>query len=116
MTRRRLVAVVLMMSLAMLVAVAPAVDAHVRWYGGVHIGVGPYWWPYPYYWYPGYGYPGYWHPGPYYAYPPAVVEEPSVYIEMPPPTAYWYYCGPSQAYYPHVETCTEPWIKVPASR
>ena len=107
---RRLATVALLISLAMLPAV-PAVDAHVRWYGGVHIGVGPYWWPYPYYWYPDYRYPG-----PYYAYPPAAVGEPPVYIEMPPPTAYWYYCGPSQAYYPHVQTCTEPWIKVPASR
>lgn len=108
---RRLATVALLISLAMLSAVPPAVDAHVRWYGGVHIGVGPYWWPYPYYWYPDYRYPG-----PYYAYPPAAVGEPPVYIEMPPPTAYWYYCGPSQAYYPHVQTCTEPWIKVPASR
>ena len=105
---RRLGAVVLMISLAMLVVGAPVVHAHVRW--GVHIGVGPYWGPYPYYWYP-----GYWYPGPYYASPP-VVAEPPVYIEMPPPTAYWYYCGPSQAYYPHVPTCAEPWIKVPASR
>lgn len=109
---RRLATVALLISLAMLPAVPPAVDAHVRWYGGVHIGVGPYWWPYPYYWYPDYRYPGPY----YYAYPPAAVVEPPVYIEMPPPTAYWYYCGPSQAYYPHVQTCTEPWIKVPASR
>ena len=108
---RRLATVALLISLAMLPAVPPAVDAHVRWYGGVHIGVGPYWWPYPYYWYPDYR-----DPGPYYAYPPAAVGEPPVYIEMPPPTAYWYYCGPSQAYYPHIQTCTEPWIKVPASR
>lgn len=108
---RRLATVALLISLAMLPAVPPAVDAHVRWYGGVHIGVGPYWWPYP-----NYSYPDYRYPGPYYAYPPAAVVEPPVYIEMPPPTAYWYYCGPSQAYYPHVQTCTEPWIKVPASR
>lgn len=28
----------------------PVADAHVRWYGGVHVGVGPFWWPYPYPW------------------------------------------------------------------
>lgn len=104
MTRRRLAAVVVTLTLVTIVAAAPGADAHVRWYGGVHVGVGPFWWPYPNPWYV----------GPYYAYPPVV--EPPVYVEMPPPPVYWYYCGPSQAYYPHVQTCTDPWINVPASR
>lgn len=107
MTGARRTAVVLML-LAAVVAVAPALDARVR--GGVYIGVGPFWWPpYPYGWYP----------GPYYSGDPpvVVVEPPPVYIQMPPaPPQYWYYCAPSQAYYPYVPTCTEPWIKVPASR
>jgi hypothetical protein len=106
MTRRRLAAVVVTLTLVTIVAAAPGADAHVRWYGGVHVGIAPFWWPYPYPWYV----------GPYYAYPPAVIVEPPVYVEMPPPAVYWYYCGPSQAYYPHVQTCTDPWINVPASR
>lgn len=77
--------------------VAVAAEAHVRWY----VGIGPFW-PYPY-------------PGPHYYPPPAVVVEPPVYIEMPPPERYWYYCAPSQTYYPYVGTCPEPWIKVPPS-
>jgi len=106
-TRRRLAVFVVTLAFVTIVAAAPPVaDAHVRWYGGVHVGVGPFWGPYPYPWYV----------GPYYAYPPLVIVEPPVYVEMPPAPAYWYYCGPSQAYYPHVQTCTEPWIKVPASR
>jgi hypothetical protein len=107
-TRTRLAILVLVLTLAAVVAAAPATEAHVRWYGGVYVGVGPYWWPYPYGWYP----------GPYYyGYPPVVrVEPPAVYVEMPPPQHYWYYCAPSQAYYPYVPTCTEPWIKVPATR
>lgn len=77
--------------------------------GGVFIGVGPgYWWgpPYPYYWYP-----------PYF-YPPAqvIVEEPPVYVQQAPappaPPVYWYYCSSPEGYYPQVESCPEPWIKV----
>jgi hypothetical protein len=86
MTGRRLAAIVVIFALVTVVAAAPAATAHVRWYGGVHVGVGPFWWPYPYPWYV----------GPYYAYPPVVIVEPPVYVEMPPPPAYWYYCGPSQ--------------------
>jgi len=93
------------------------------WYGGVFIGA-PWWYPYPYsYSYP-YPYPyGYYPypyaPAPYYAYPPPVVEGPSVYIERAPaPSAepaqtYWYYCASAKAYYPSVQTCREAWIKVP---
>jgi hypothetical protein len=85
----------------------------------VGVGVGPWWgYPYPYWYYP---------PPPYYVYssPTVVVQQPPVYVEqqpaavaVPPASAsqqqYWYYCQPSGAYYPNVQTCTEPWVKVPA--
>ena len=90
-----------------------------HWHGGprVFVGVGP-WWGYPYWYYP----------PPYYVYssPTVVVQQPPVYVEQqpagapaPPASApqqqqYWYYCQPSSAYYPNVQTCTEPWVKVPA--
>ena len=100
-----------------------------HWHGGprvfVGFGVGPYWgYPYYPYWY----YP----PPPYYVYAPpptVVVQQPPVYVEQqatvtpaPPvgvaPSAqqqqFWYYCQPSGAYYPNVQTCAEPWVKVPA--
>jgi hypothetical protein len=79
--------------------------------GGVFIGVGPgFWWgpPYPYYWYP----------PPYY--PPAriVVEQPPVYTQQapapsPPPSTDWYYCQSAKGYYPQVQSCPEPWVRVP---
>jgi hypothetical protein len=98
------------------------------WRGGHHfhggprvfvgLGVGP-WWGYPYpYWY---------YPPPYYYSPTVVVQQPPVYVEQQtvapaPPAAsappaqqqYWYYCQPAGGYYPNVQTCTEPWVKVPA--
>jgi hypothetical protein len=111
------VAALLVAALVLGADTAPA-EARTRWHVGVSVGVGPVWWgPYPYGWgpYP-YAYPYAWYaPPPYYVYPPTiVVEPPPVYVEAPPaPAVYWYYCAPSQAYYPHVATCTEPWIKVP---
>jgi hypothetical protein len=44
-----------------------------------------------------------------------VIQEPPVYIERGEvvPDAYWYYCPSARAYYPHVGTCREPWVKVP---
>lgn len=96
-------AVVVMIVAVCIAAVQPsAAEARVHWW----VGIGPFWWPYPYGWYP----------GPYYyAPPPVVVVEPPVYVEMPPPERYWYYCRPSQAYYPYVASCAEPWIQVPAA-
>jgi hypothetical protein len=90
-----------------------------HWHGGsrvfVGFGFGP-WWGYPYWYYP----------PPYYVYAPptVVVQQPPVYVEQQPaapappasaaPQQYWYYCQPSGAYYPNVQTCTDPWVKVPA--
>ena len=98
---------------------------HVRPVGArVFVGVGPVWWgpPYPYWYYP---------PPYYYYYPPApvvvtpapiVVQESPVYVQQqvvpapaPPaaaPESFWYYCPSSRAYYPNVQSCSEPWMKV----
>jgi len=108
-----------------------AVPSHAwsrgHWHGGprVFVGVGPFW---GYHYYPYWYYP----PPPYYVYAPpstVVVQQPPVYVEQqvtvtPAPPAgvapsaqqqqFWYYCQPSGAYYPNVQTCAEPWVKVPA--
>lgn len=83
----------------------PHGDHHGRPHGHVFIGVGPWWFgaPYPYWDYPGWAYEQ-----------PPVTVEPPVYIQQPPPPApYWYYCPSSNAYYPTVPTCPEPWVLVP---
>src|SRR5262249_50826062 len=90
-----------------------------RGHTSVFIGVGPAWWG------PAYPYWGY--PPPYYYPPPAVVieqQQPTMYVEQPQPQApppppsappaNWYYCSSAQGYYPNVQSCPEPWIKVPA--
>ena len=120
---KRLVMLVLVSSALLLSAVLPseargrggrAPGHRFHGHGRVLIGVGPsFWWgPYPYWWY---------YPPPYDLYPtPVLAEEPPVYIQQPtPPTPaasemYWYYCASAKAYYPIVQTCPEPWIKVPA--
>ena len=52
--------------------------------------------------------------GPSYIYtPPPVVAAPPVYVQ-PESNGYWYYCRSAGAYYPHVATCPEPWVPVPA--
>jgi len=101
--------VILLLAVAVLAITSTPGDAH--WRGGVYVGVGPYWRPYPH--------PYYWYPPPYYVYrpPTVVVEQPAVYVERPPapaaPTAYWYYCESGKGYYPTVPSCAEEWIKVP---
>jgi|SRR5215467_6481884 len=131
------VAVVFLVSSALMLSNALPGEAH----GGrghvrsrVFIGVGPaFWWgwgPYPYWYYP----------PPYYVYPnyvyptPVVMQEPPAYIQQsgpaapaapsplaappappaqPAPESYWYYCPSARSYYPMVQTCPEPWVKVP---
>ena len=63
-------------------------------------------WPYPYYSYP-YSYP-------YYASPPAVIQqEPQVYSEPEQQQPYyWYFCQNPQGYYPYVKSCPGGWLKV----
>jgi hypothetical protein len=107
---------------ALLVASVPPSEGGGRrhWRGGprVFIGLGvaaPVWW---------YGHPYWYYPPPYvYAPPTVVVQQPPVYVEQQPvppagsapaaPQQYWYYCEPSRAYYPSVQTCSEAWVKVP---
>lgn len=86
---------------------------HWHHHGGPHVGFWfgvPFW---PRYVYPPYPYPPY----PYYRERVVVVEEPApeVYVERgraPGPSTWWYYCESEAAYYPDVERCPEPWIKV----
>jgi hypothetical protein len=91
------------------------------WHGGTHVVVGigaPFWgwgwggWPYyygpGYYPYYGYGYDPYAYGG---YYPPAVVVQPQQ--AQPLPSGYWYFCPSSNDYYPHVQSCDQPWVPVP---
>ena len=90
--------------------VVPASPAYAwsHGHGRVFIGVGRgFWWgpPYPYYWYP----------PPYY---PPVVVQPQVYVQQAPappsaPPGDWYYCQSAGDYYPQVQSCPEPWVRVP---
>jgi hypothetical protein len=79
-----------------------------HWHGvGVGVVVGsPFWGP----WY----YPPY--------YPPVVIERqpPLVYIEQSPVaepqtrySGYWYYCQQPSGYYPEIQKCSQPWVKIP---
>jgi hypothetical protein len=89
------------------------------WYGGAYWG-----WPWyaawpGYYW--GYGYPYYGYYGAYASYP-AYEPAPSVYVEpgpsggaisaAPAPRVLWYYCNDPAGYYPYVQECNSPWVKV----
>jgi hypothetical protein len=108
------------------------VGVQYRYYGGYH---GPrypayggyYGYRYPGYWGPRYWGPnmwigsGYWWGWPYYGYPyyylspPAVVQQPPVYVEPNQPSQepqYWYYCQDPQGYYPYVRQCPNGWMKV----
>ncbi len=123
---RKAATVALLILAVLLVSAAPSLawSRGHHWHGGtrVFVGVGPAFWygPYPYWYYP----------PPYYAYPPppVVVQEPPVYVQQPavagPPAtapsaqtqsveAFWYYCPSGKGYYPSVQTCPEPWVKVP---
>jgi hypothetical protein len=112
--------VLMIVALLVVVAVAPSYAGGRHFHGGprvfVGLGFGPVWYhPYPYWYYP---------PPAYVYSPPVVVQQPSVYVEQAPappvasapsaPQQYWYYCEPSSAYYPNVQSCTDPWVKVPA--
>jgi hypothetical protein len=72
-----------------------------------------------------FGYPfwGPWYYPPPYYYPVALPVQPVTYIERvaeqqrpsptPEPGAWWYYCGSSKGYYPHVKACPTGWQRVP---
>ena len=83
-------------------------EGHHGFHGRGFIGIGPsfYWGPY---WDPFWPYGGY---APYaYTPSPVIVDSPPVYIEKPP-AGYWYYCPSVRAYYPNVQSCAEPWMRV----
>ena len=124
---RKLATAALLSLAVLLFSAAPSLAWRGHFDGGprVFVGVGPAFWygPYPYWYYP---------PPPYYVYspPPVVVQEPPVYVQQQPAVtgppappapaaqsqtveAYWYYCPSSKGYYPSVQTCPEPWVKVP---
>ncbi|SRR5208283_1380272 len=125
----------------LLLLASPAL-AWNRYYGWhrprvvVAVGVSPWWGPpfAPWGFYPP---PVVAFPAPVAVVPPPVVVQPQlpppppVYVERddaPPPVAeeqavpgpqevgaYWYYCPGAREYYPKVETCSQQWVRVPAS-
>jgi|SRR5215510_271382 len=94
----------------------PATPSYAWRHGGgrvfIGVGIGPAFW-----WGPPFPYPYYWYPPPYYPYPPPViVQQPQVYVQQAPPPAPrwdWYYCKSAGEYYPQIQNCPEPWIRVP---
>jgi hypothetical protein len=98
--------------------------SHSHFRGGVFFGgvFAPWYYPYaPSYYAP----PPYYPPPPYYYYPPPVYYAPPPYdgaqvystpqlaeAYAQPPAYWWYYCAPSQAYYPYVNSCPEEWQRV----
>lgn len=79
------------------------------------------------YWGPGYWGAGYWGPWPYawgatvalpYAVAPLVVNTqpaaPVIVQAAPeaPASSYWYYCTEPAGYFPYVQQCSQPWMKV----
>ena len=91
--------------------------AHSHHGGRIVVGVGPWWGPGWWGGWAGWYYPPVYYPyNPYYA-PPAITTEPPVYmqreLEIQAPQAYWHYCLSAAAYYPVVQSCPEPWLKVP---
>jgi hypothetical protein len=107
---------IILMVLVVAMLTANAVPAYAdrggHWGGHVGFYVGPGWWG-PGWW--GYGYP-YYPYYPYYPSPPAIVQQPEVYVQQPTPQAetqsYWYFCPDPQGYYPDVKKCPKGWMKV----
>jgi len=106
---------------ALLVALLAAVASEpAQAHGGsrVSVGVG-FGFGYPF-WGPAWG-PWYYPPPIYY--PVVVPAQPVTYIEQrvveqrsapaPDRGAWWYYCGSSRGYYPHVRECPTGWQRVP---
>lgn len=76
---------------------------HGRWFRGRHDGRLGWWWIVGDTWY--------FYPRPIYPFPDPYV--PPV-VAGPPATNAWYFCPPSQAYYPYAASCPVPWQVVPA--
>jgi len=88
-------------------AASGAAQAHgwggPRWSVGINLGLPLY--------YPGY-YPEYYPPAYYAPAPPIYVQQPVVVSAPPSQVVYQYFCPATNAYYPAVPTCTQPWLKV----
>lgn len=93
-------------------AVAQAHDGGPRVQFGLSLGFGPYYPGYPYYPYAPYA--PYAPFAPYYYAPPrpVIVQQPIVVQQAPSEVYYQYYCPGSNAYYPAVPTCNQPWLRV----
>ena len=57
-------------------------------------------------------FPGYYYSPPPSSYSPPPGSPPVVYIEQAPDPVYWYFCPPSNTYYPYVLECSEAWQPV----
>ena len=70
----------------------------------------------PWLWGPPYYNPYYYGYNPYYAAPPAVIQQqPQEYVQPVPQQeeqSYWYFCSNPQGYYPYVKKCPGGWMKV----
>jgi hypothetical protein len=78
---------------------------------GVYVAAPAYWGAWPYAWGAAYAVP--------YAVTPWVVAAspaPQVVVQQPVvaevPASYWYYCAQPAGYYPYVQNCSQPWMKV----
>jgi hypothetical protein len=88
---------------------------------GIYFGAPAYWgggWPYAYSW--GAAYPAPYavpYPVPYTVAPFVVNTAPAPQVIVQPAPAapadnYWYYCTQPTGYYPYVQNCSQPWMKV----
>jgi hypothetical protein len=75
-----------------------------QWFHARHDGRFGWWWVVGGVWY--------FYPAPIYPYPDPLV--PAYTTASAPAAPAWYFCQPSQAYYPYVPTCPVPWQVVPA--
>jgi hypothetical protein len=92
-----------------------------HWHSSIGFYVGVPFGGYPYY-YPRYYAPYYYPTYSYYPAPVVVQQQEPVYVERNPqpapstqqsaPANYWYYCAPSNAYYPYVKECPAGWQRV----
>lgn len=82
-----------------------------HWNHTWHNGVYGWWWFAGGLWYP-YAAPVYPYPNPWE--PPVAVVTPAPAVVAPPATRYWYFCRPTNAYYPYVASCPQAWEQVPA--
>jgi len=75
---------------------------------GVYIGAPAFWGAWPYAWGASYAVP--------YPVAPVVINSapPQVVVQPAPAAAesYWYYCTQPAGYYPYVQNCSQPWMKV----